>query len=296
MIHRRTRTALIAAALAIAAVPAAAVAVYPVTVKADNGPVTIPAKPKRIISLSPTATEMLFAVGAGSQVIAVDDQSNYPARVPKTSLSGFTPNVEAIAKYRPDLVVIANDQNRVLGKLRRLGITVLLDGAPNNITGTYRQIGQIGIATGHRPAAGRLIGRMKTRLAAIFAASPKNRRLRIFHELGPELFTATSRTFIGRIYTRLGLVNIADGAPGVIDYPQLSSEAVIAKNPQMIVLADVRCCGVTRQQVAARPGWRNIAAVKNGDVFGVNDDVASRWGPRIVNFAQTLLNHAKAAG
>jgi iron complex transport system substrate-binding protein len=296
VIHRRTRTALVAAALALAAVPAAASAAYPVTVKADNGQVTVPATPKRIVSLSPTATEMLFAVGAGSQVVAVDDQSNYPAGVPRTSLSGFTPNVEAIAKYHPDLVVISNDQNRILGKLRTLGITVLLDGAPKNITGTYRQIGQLGIATGHRPGAGRLIGRMKRRLGAIFAAAPRSRHLRVFHELGPELFTATSRTFIGTIYTRLGLVNIADGAPGVIDYPQLSSEALIAKNPQLIVLADVRCCGVTRQQVAARTGWGNIAAVKNGDVFGVNDDIASRWGPRIVNFAQTLLNHAKAAG
>lgn len=296
MIHRRTRTALIAAALALAAVPAAASAAFPVTVRADTGPVTIKAKPTRIVSLSPTATEMLFAVGAGAQVVAVDDQSNYPAGVPRTTLSGFTPNVEAIVKYRPDLVVISYDQNRIVGKLRKLGVTVLLDGAPANITGTYRQIGQLGIATGHRARAGRLIGRMKTRLAAIFAAAPANRHLRVFHELGPDLYTATSRTFIGTVYRRLGLVNIADGAPGVIDYPQLSSEAVIARNPNLIVLSDVRCCGVTRAQVAARPGWGSIAAVRNGDVFGVNDDIASRWGPRIVDFARIVLNHAKAAG
>lgn len=295
MISRSFRTVLVAGAVAAAATPAAASAAFPVTVRADTGPVTIPAQPKRIISLSPTATEMLFAVGAGRQVVAVDDQSNYPARAPRTSLSGFTPNIEAIAKYKPDLVVIANDQNRILSKLRGLGIKVLLDGAPKSITGTYRQIGQLGIATGHRPRAGRLIGRLKSRFAAIVATAPRTRHLRVYHELDTTLFTVTSRTFIGSIYKRLGLVNIADGAPGAIDYPQLSSEAVIAKNPQLILLADVRCCGVTRASVASRPGWSNIAAVKNGNVFGVNDDVASRWGPRIVDFAQIVVNRAKAA-
>lgn len=294
MFHRRTRSALIAA-LVVAVVAPTVASAFPVVVRTDTGRVTIKKKPKRIVSLSPTATETLFAVGAGSQVVAVDDQSNYPVRAPRTSLSGFTPNVEAIARYKPDLVVVGFDQNRIVRKLRALRITVLLDGAPANITGAYQQIGQLGIATGHRARAGRLIGRMKARLAAITAAAPRNRRLRVFHELGPDLFSATSRTFIGKIYRRLGLVNIADGAPGVIDYPQLSSEAVIARNPNLIVLSDVRCCGVTRAQVAARPGWRSIAAVRNGDVFGVNDDIASRWGPRVVNFAQVILNHMKAA-
>src|SRR5262245_23094593 len=118
----------------VALVPAAGAATappaFPVTVKAANGSVTIAKSPSRIVSLSPTATEDLFAVGAGKQVIAVDDQSDYPKSAPKTSLSGFTPNVEAIASYKPDLVVIAYDPKGLSDALGRLGITVLhQDGA-----------------------------------------------------------------------------------------------------------------------------------------------------------------------
>ena len=249
----------------------------------------------RIISLSPTATEDLFAIGAGKQVVAVDADSNYPARAPRTSLSGYTPNVEAIANYHPDLVVISYNPDNFASQLKKLGIRVLDQPAAKNLKQAYAEILQLGRITSHDRGARAVVGSMRKHLAAIVASVPKTRRhLRIYHELDPTYYSATSQTFIGSIYKLFGFRNIADGAGGTGDgYPQLSGEYIIAKNPQIIVLADTRCCGQTYATVAARPGWSSISAVVHHRVVLANDDVASRWGPRIVEFARTVARIAK---
>jgi iron complex transport system substrate-binding protein len=249
----------------------------------------------RIISLSPTATEDLFAIGAGKQVVAVDSDSNYPARAPRTSLSGYTPNVEAIANYHPDLVVISYNPDNFASQLRKLGIKVLNQPAASNLKRAYAEILQLGRLTGHHRGAKAVVRSMRTHLAAIVASVPKTRRhLRIYHELDPTYYSATSRTFIGSIYKLFGFRDIADGAGGTGDgYPQLSAEYIIAKNPQIIVLADTRCCGQNYSTVASRPGWSSITAVQHHRVVLGNDDVASRWGPRIVEFARTVARIAK---
>ena len=249
----------------------------------------------RIISLSPTATEDLFAIGAGKQVVAVDADSNYPARAPRTSLSGYTPNVEAIANYHPDLVVISYNPDNFASQLKKLGIRVLDQPAAKNLKQAYAEILQLGRITSHDRGARAVVGSMRKHLAAIVASVPKTRRhLRIYHELDPTYYSATSQTFIGSIYKLFGFRNIADGAGGTGDgYPQLSAEYIIAKDPQIIVLADTRCCGQTYATVAARPGWSSISAVVHHRVVLANDDVASRWGPRIVEFARTVARIAK---
>ena len=136
---------------------------------------------------------------------------------------------------------------------------------------------------------------MRTHLAAIVASVPKTRRhLRVYHELDPTYYSATSKTFIGSVYKLFGFRDIADGAGGTGDaYPQLSAEYIIAKDPQIVVLADTRCCGQSYTSVAARPGWSSISAVQHHRVVLANDDVASRWGPRIVQFARTVARIAK---
>jgi iron complex transport system substrate-binding protein len=246
------------------------------------------APPHRIISLSPTATESLFAIGAGAQVVAVDDQSDYPKRAPRTSLSGYTPNVEAIAGYRPDLVVLAGDANDVVAGLRKLGIRVLLQPAAKNLAEAYAEIRQLGAITGHKKNAAALVKRMQKAIAKAVKSVPK-RRLSVYHELEPDLYSASSRTFIGKIYKLFGLRNIADPADSAgTGYPQLSAEYIVSANPDVIVLADTRCCGATAASVAKRPGWSGIAAVRTGSVVGVDDSVASRWGPRIVDFVRTI--------
>ena len=297
---RRTLGAGLLAALVLSLLPGTAVAkshaTFPVTVAAANGKVTIQHRPSRVISLSPTATETLFAIGAGRQVVAVDDQSNYPAKAPRTRLSGYRPNAEAVAKYRPDLVVTASTTNKLLPALKKLRIPVMLEPAATHIGGAYEQMRQIAAATGHRAAAAALIRRMKRRIAAAVATVPRGRALSVFHELSPDYYSATSRTFVGRVYSLFGLRNIADkAATAGNDYPQLSGEYVLASDPDLVVLSDTICCKQSVATVGKRPGWSSMTAVKRGQVIGVSDDIASRWGPRIVDFVQVVARAVRRA-
>jgi len=250
--------------------------------------------PTRIVSLSPSATEDLYAVGAGSQVVAVDDQSDYPKQAPRTKLSGFTPNVEAIASYHPDLVLISNDDG-LTDALAKLGIKTLLERAPDTVAQAYEEIRQIGAATGHAPAATKVVRGMEKQLTALIRSVPKrSRHLKVFHELSPDFYSATSSTFIGRIYKLFGFRNIADAADSShTGYPQLSPEYIISANPDIVVLADDVCCGQSPKTVAARPGWSQVAAVKQHRVIAVDDSIASRWGPRIVDFARAIAKVAR---
>ncbi|HEX6723678.1 MAG TPA: ABC transporter substrate-binding protein [Gaiella sp.] len=262
---------------------------FPATITVSNGQVTIQKRPSRIVSLSATATETLFAIGAGKQVIAVDNQSDYPKTAPRTSLSGFTPNVEAIAGYRPDLVVISFDPKGLSEALGRLGIPVVFQNAAGTLPGAYQQIRQLGKITGHTAESTRLVTSMKQRIGSIVAKTrAKADGLTVYHELDPTLYSLTSNTFVGRVYAMFGLRNIADAAKGGTDYPQLSPEYVVSANPGLIVLADTVCCAQNARTVAARPGWSRIAAVRSGSVVRLDDSIASRWGPRLVNLVRAV--------
>jgi iron complex transport system substrate-binding protein len=261
---------------------------FPVTVTADNGEVTVETLPERIVSLSPTATEMLFAIGAGDQVDAVDDQSTYPPEAPLSELSGFTPNVEAIAGRDPDLVVVAFDANGVVAALEALDIPVILLDAARDLDGTYAQIELLGAATGATDGAAALVAEMRDDVAEV-TARVQATGLTYFHELDELLYTVTSQTFIGEVYSLLGLVNVADPADADgTGYPQLSAEFLVDADPDLIFLADTKCCGQTPETVAARPGWGALTAVRTGNVVALDDDVASRWGPRVVDFLEDI--------
>ncbi len=245
------------------------------------------AMPTRIVSLSPTATEDLFAIGAGKQVVAVDNQSTYPKNAPLTKLSGYTPNAEAIAGYQPDLVVVSFDGNHIVEALGKLKIPVLVEPTASTLAQAYDQITQLGAKTGHASQAAAVVARMKAQIATAVASVPHDEGLTVYHELEPDLYSATSKTFIGRIYTMLGLKDIADAADKTgSGYPKLSQEYIVAASPKLIVLADTICCGQTPAKLAKRPGWGTIAAVKDGGVIAMSDDLASRWGPRVVTFIQ----------
>jgi len=257
---------------------------FPVSVTAGNGTVRIATRPERIISLSPSATNMLFAIGAGRQVVAVDNDSTYPASAPRTDLSGVTPNLEAIAKYRPDLVVISYNPNGLVADLGRLGIPVLWDDAPTSISGTYGQIEQLGTATGHLQTSERVVTSMRNSIRTLVSSTPRySPALRYYYELDQDYYSATSSTFIGAVLSEFGLRDIADAAAGASSgYPQLSAEYIVKANPQVVFLADTICCGQSAKTVAARPGWSSISAVRSGAVVTLNDSIASQWGPRIV--------------
>ena len=263
---------------------------YPVTV----GALTLDEQPQRIISLGPTPTEMLFAIGAGPQVIAVDDQSNFPADAPKSDLSGFKPNAEAIAAKDPDLVVITDDLNKIVDQLARLKIPAFVTPSAKDIDQTYAQIGQLGALTGHPDEAAALSDRMRADIDKIVQSVPKRSTpLTYYYELDPTLYSATSKTFIGSIFARLGLQNVADvadptGAKG--GYPQLSQETLVQADPDMIFLADTKCCAQSAESVRARKGWSGISAVKTGQIIALDDDIASRWGPRVVDLVQSAAD------
>jgi iron complex transport system substrate-binding protein len=255
-----------------------------------------PPAPHRIVSLSPPATESLFAIGAGEQVVAVDDQSNYPAEAPHTKLSSYQPNVEAIAAYNPDLVVISYDPTDVVAGLKKLHIPVVMQEAPTDLDGAYAQIEELGQATGHAAEAQDVVADMQSRIGTIADGNPGS-GLSVFHEISPDFYSATSKTFIGSVYTLLGAKNIADAAGGKApDYPQLSAEYVVDSDPDVIVLSDTKCCGQSPKTVRSRPGWGNLTAVQDGDVVPVDDDIASRWGPRIVDFVQVVAQAFEEAG
>jgi len=241
--------------------------------------------PTRIISLSPSATEILFAIGAGSQVVAVDDNSDYPKTAPFTKLSSFTPNIEAIAAYRPDLVVLqssATNAATIQKDLQKLKINVYLEVTPTNITDAYSEFLDLGKVTGHPSRAKALVLTMKAQITEIVTKYRKKIPTPIFHELDNTLYSADSTTFIGQIYSDFNFTNIADAANGG-GYPQLSAESVIKANPKIIFLDDGPY-GESTTTVASRPGWAAISAVKSKHVIVLPLDIPDRWGPRIVDF------------
>jgi ABC-type Fe3+-hydroxamate transport system, periplasmic component len=260
---------------------------YPVTV----GDVTLDRQPQRIVSLSPTLTEILFAIGAGPQVVAVDEYSTYPENAPRTGLSGYTPNAEAVVAYSPDLVVLDTDTNGVVSSLRALDIPVYVGPAASTVEDTYRQIAELGTLTGHPVEALELVNRIKDDLFKILTDLPEREEpLTYFYELDNTYYTVTSQTFIGTLFTAAGLVNIADEGNLDNPYPQLSEERIFAANPDLIFLADAYPGGETPETVAARPGWENLTAVRNGSIVPLDPDIASRWGPRIVDLQRSIVD------
>jgi iron complex transport system substrate-binding protein len=264
---------------------------FPVTIAASSGNVVIEKRPERIVSLSSTATEILFAIEAGDQVEAVDDQSNFPADAPKSDLSGFQPNVEAIAARRPDLVVYQSDPGDLGASLEKLNIPALIQPAAKKLDDTYKQIEDLGRATGNLQTASRLVSSMKRKITDISNSVPDFiDPPTYYHELDATYFTATSKTFIGEIYSLVGLKNIADEADkDGTGYPQLSAELIVDANPDFIFLADTKCCAQNKESVSQRAGWSEITAVRNGAVVELDDDIASRWGPRVVDLLEKII-------
>ena len=267
-------------------------ATFPVTI----GSVTIDRQPTRIVSLSPTATETLYALGAGAGVVAVDSTSNYPPQAPHTNLDALSPDPEALSAYNPDLVVVSDDTKGLSTTLAKTGVKTLVLPAANNLDDAYHQFVELGTATGHRAEGESLARQTRGDIDKIVASTPKPARpLSYYYELDQTYYSAASATFVGQVIGRFGLTNIADGA-GTGDYPQLSAEHVLRTNPDLIFLADTKCCGQNAQTVAARPGWAPLDAVERGHVVGLDDDVASRWGPRIVDLARAVSDAVISAG
>ena len=254
--------------------------------------------PQRIVSISPTATEMAFAIGAGDRVVAVDQFSHYPEEAPVTDLDGWNPNIEAIASYDPDLVLMQTSGD-VGASLEALGIEVWAHDAPFVFDDVYVQIEQLGEVTGQADEAAAVVADMQARIAELVAAAPDASGLTYYHELDNTLYTVTGSTFIGQVYGLFGLTNVADTADAdgsAWGYPQLSDEYLVDADPDVIFLADTLCCRQDARTVAARPGWDQLTAVQTGRIVELNDDTASRWGPRLVDFIAAVSDVLASIG
>jgi iron complex transport system substrate-binding protein len=261
--------------------------VYPVTV----GDLTLEAQPVSIISLSPTATEMLYAIGAGSQVVAVDEYSNFPAEAEAlgTKLSGFEPNIEAISSYSPDLVIVSYDPGTLVEQLGTLNIPVFVAGAAMSLENVYEQIEQLGVLTGHSQAAIEVSKTLQTGIEdAVASVKFSDPPLSYYYELDNTYYSVTSNTFVGQIFNLFGMRNIADNVESGNDYPQLSAEVIVSSDPDFIFLADTKCCAQDATTVAARDGWGGLKAVTANQIVELDDDVASRWGPRVLDLITAI--------
>ncbi len=265
---------------------------FPVTVDG----VEIARRPERIVSLSASTTELLFAVGAGDAVVAADEYSNYPPDAPTTDLSGFQPNIEAISAYEPDLVVASDNPGDMRESLAALDIPTLLLPSARSIDEVYEQLAWLGDATGNADTAQSVVDRMRADIAQIVAdVDTLDTTFTYYHELTPDYYSVRSDTFIGDAYRLLGLESIADAVGDAAgQYPQLTPEFIIDADPDLILLADADCCGVTPEEVAARPGWSSITAVRTGAIVELDEDIASRWGPRIVDLMRDVAGHIAA--
>jgi iron complex transport system substrate-binding protein len=273
-------------------------ATFPVTVTAQNGAVRIPTRPSRILSLSATSTQMLYAIGAGPQVVGVDRYSTDPPDAPRTSFSGSETGAEGYLSLRPDLVVLAFDTgHNLVAQLGLLHVPTLLLPPAKSLSDSYDQFRALGRATGHSAAADREVASIGRQLDSIArSVGDRGKGHTYYQEVDDTLFTATSRTFIGALYSRLGMVNIADPADRLgSGYPQLSAEYLIQADPEFVFLADTRCCGQSPTTFSARPGYSVMRAVRLGHVFAIPDPVASEWGPRIVDFLRTVADDVTRA-
>lgn len=267
---------------------------FPVTVDSNGTEITIETEPTSIVSMTPTGTEMLFAVGAGEAVIAVDDYSTFPPEAPMTDLSAYEPNLEAILGYGPDLVVIGDGDDDIVSGLESAGVPSLVLPSAATLDDTYTQLEKVGVATGHVADAAALVAEMQADIDALIDQIPETDHAPTFyHELDPALYTVTSTTFIGQLYELAGFENIADEVADGNDYPQLSAEFIVGADPDFIFLADAQCCDQTPATVAARPGFDTLSAVTNGNIVELDEDIASRWGPRVVDLLELIIE-AKA--
>lgn len=263
-------------------------AAFPRTVTdASQRSLTLPAAPQRIVSLSAGATETLFALGVGARVVAVDLYSDMPeaARtLPKVDFS--RPSPEQVVALRPDLLLMTGRQRDQVQRFRDLGLPVVYVGDPGSLEAVLEHIGLIAHATGEDARGETLVREMRARIEAVErAVRDAPTRPRVFYELTPALHTAGPTSFIGSMMSTLRLENVAGGPT---PFPQLTAEALIAHDPEVVLLAEVGASKVTPASVAARPGWAAVSAVRAGRVHNIDADRANRPGPRIVEALEEI--------
>ncbi len=263
---------------------------YPVSVtRTDGVELTIEEQPQRIVSLSPGATEVLFEIGAGDQLVAVDMFSDFPTVAHDLpQLDAYQPDPEAILDLEPDLVYVVFDADGIVELLEDLGVPVLFLDAPTSVDGLIEQINALGDVTGNPATASELVIDLESRIDQIIGRIPEHDEgPRVYHELDESLFSVGPNSFVGDLYTLLGAENIAEGA--ISDYPQLSEEVILEEDPDVIIVASHGPPdGTAADSLRQRPGWSAVQAVRNDRVHEIDGDIISRPGPRIIEALEQL--------
>lgn len=274
-------------------------------VNADGSPVTIatlplpsPADVGRIVSLSPTHTETLFALGLGDFVVAVDSESDFPAEavaVRRDDLFSDNQDLSVLLSLDPDVVIIGEDLTGLAGRLSAEGIASFVGPPATSLDDVYAQIRGVADIVDRPDLAQDVIAAMQFEIGRIQASLPSGGAKTYFHEIDPSLVTITPGSFLDSVYGELGLTSIIEtrDSSGVT---QVTPDQVIAANPDVILLADADCCQVTADVVAGRAGWSSLSAVSDGAIVELPDDLAFRWSPRVVELIRLVAGGVVAAG
>jgi len=276
-------------AVLLDAVMLAAASGFPIHVTDTLGrQVALKALPQRVISLAPSNTERLFAVGAWNTVVGVTTVDTYPPAVAAVrKVGGFVPksiSVETIVSLKPDLVLAAGElQRSVIEVLERLGIPVVAIEDPGSFDEVYAAIALVGRLTGHEQEASRVVQEMQARVERVrqaVATLPQDKRVAVFYEVYDEpLMTAGRATIIGQMLEMAGGINVFADLPG--RYPQVSSEEVVKRNPVCILGLKGHKLALTPTHIRQRPGWDRITAVQRNCLHLLDDDTVARPGPRL---------------
>ncbi|GAP15866.1 ABC-type Fe3+-hydroxamate transport system, periplasmic component [Longilinea arvoryzae] len=284
--------ALLLSACGAAATPTAA----PITLTDGlNRSITLAAPAQRIVSLAPSNTEILYAIGAGSQVVGRDDFSDYPteaSKLPSVGGNMGTYSLETIASLKPDLVLAAEINTPELVKsMQDLGLTVYYLSNPKDLDGMYANLKTVAQLAGRESEADALVSSLQKRVQAVKdAITPDAARVTVFYELDgttdpTKPWTAGKDTFLSQLISMAGGSNIGDNLAG--SYAQMSLEELLVQDPSILLLGDA-AYGATPEQVAARTGWDALQAVKDNRIYTFDDDLVSRPGPRLVDGLETL--------
>ena len=279
-----TPVAVTCAATPLAAEPTA----FPLTITDDAGrQVTIERSPTRIVSIAPSNTEMLFALGLDERIVGVDSYSTYPPEAGQKPQVGsyLEPDLERVVAAEPDLILATEAHvGTVLPELDALGLpTVVIE--PTDLDEVFSGMLLVGTITDMSPRAQQVVCELQARVDAVTDAVAGAPRPRVFFELSPDLYTAGPGSYVDDLISRAGGDNVAAGAAEL--WPQLSAEAVVSADPEVILLADHEA-GITAEQVAARPGWQQMSAVQQGRIVSLNADLVARPGPRVVDGLEAI--------
>ncbi len=283
------------ALLVTACAPKAQPTAAPITlVDGLNRTVTLPAKARTVVSLAPSNTEILFAIGAGTQVVGRDMFSDFPPEAASVQDIGGSMgeyNLEAIIALKPDLVLAGGiNPSDLVASLEKLGITVYFLPNPTTLEEMYTNLETIGALTGHESDAATLVESLTARVAAVDEKiMPLSYAPTVYYEIDAtdpaNPYTYGPGSFGNLLIQRAGGINI--GAQLKDPWSSISLEQLIADNPSIVLLGDAMW-GETPEKFAARPGLENLDAVKNGQVFPFDDNLVSRPGPRLVDGLEAL--------